>query len=141
MRQSKRTKKQYLHLYDNPGAIVAGNVEHGPAQVILFPNGQKELWIKGPNGYGFKLEVSVGPQGISAHMSAFTGTPGLTVSGNADPDCKPVHLEETVRYMSVCQYFSTPEAAAFRDWYLHSGKYPQKQTAGIVAPTPAEKGA
>ena len=116
----KRTKKAYADLYDNPAAIAEGS-----AQVILFPNGQKEIFIRtADDRQGFRLTVGQGPAGLSITLSPFTFSPPLSVTGNlANADATPSYSGD-FRDLEVCQYFPDPWSQAFKAHYCNGAPHP-----------------
>lgn len=119
MKRNKRTLKAYTDLYRNPGLL--SNSEQERAQVILFPNGEREIWIKSDDGtLGIRMTVSNGPAGLGVCMSSFIGTPPLTVGGNlADGACTPAGGED-YRHLEICAYRLDEKSQAFKARYWNN---------------------
>ena len=111
----RRTIRKYVDLFRNPARLSVGGPDDAGARVTLFPNGEREIWSQTVDGLGVRVSVSDGPHGLGVKLDTMAGTPPITI---ASPDGQHVEL---------CQYRTTPKAAAFRRWYLH------EETADDVA--------
>lgn len=109
----RRTIRQYMELFRNPRALFSGGPDDTGVEVVLFPNGEREIWIKGTDGKGLRLRASEGPYGMGLQIDTFAGTTALTVMTDAASDS---HL--TARHISLCQYNNDAKAQAFREAYL-----------------------
>lgn len=108
MRRKKRTKKLYAELHDDPRTLFPG------CEVILFPNGQPEIWIKADNGrFGITIEVSKGPVGMGVRIRKHVGTRHLTVWKDS-----PGKIE--AEYLEMVQDDGSEYAAAHNEWYCNS---------------------
>ena len=120
-RTTKRTKKHYTELFDNPGALLKD------ASVILWPNGQPVIWIRdGESGRGFEIKAGKGRVGFSVTVRAIGPAAACHV---ADPNYQ-VTVPPDAREVTLCQYDDTDHARAFRAWYEHdarSERDPEKQ--------------
>lgn len=110
MARTKRTKKQYTELYNNPEALFTG------VQTIMWPNGVPEIWFKNAQGYGFRVHVGNGPAGIGITVSRFVGTPGLSISGNTVEDDAPF-IGPDMQEISLTQYKPDEKSQQFKKWY------------------------
>lgn len=102
----KRTKKQYQELFDNPSALF------GDAEVLLFPNGESEIWIRDKVGkLGMRLRASRGPAGLRVELTSFPGTPKMDVFGDTSN-------------FEIVQYDGSKWSEDFRAWYRGEGPHP-----------------
>lgn len=106
-RQRKRTLKDYEALYRNPLHLAPPGPASTGAEVILFPNGEREIWVRSGDGFGgMRIRISDGPAGLSIHVNSFVGT--------ADMD---VVVDAPGRDIGLVQYRSDQRSQAFRRWY------------------------
>lgn len=125
MARKRRTKKAYAELYDDPTKLFKG------CEVILFPNGEPEIWVKSTT-YPFHQVVVTGgrgPAGMGLHLRRSIGSAPLTVSGNLDDTEWNVHPpkgEQAPDYyqVEITQLDPSPFAQAHRAWYEGRGEYP-----------------
>lgn len=119
MARKKRTKKRYMELFDNSMSLFPphGQESKGVA-VILFPNGENEIWLKTEDGkHGVCLTASCGKAGMGITIRTFPYGKDLTVRsynrqyGNAHPTV------EDVREVCVTSYNDDPHSRAFSRWY------------------------
>lgn len=125
----RRTKKQYTDLFDNPQLLKRQNA--GDCQVILFPNGENELWVKDSNGYGFRISFGAGPAGIGVIVERFTCGPALTVSGNTVGEKSGFSIDAS--YVEITQHFNDEYSQKHKEWSAsdvidgkHSVKHPSE---------------
>ena len=106
----KRTKKAYGELYNNPKRLFP------EADVILFPNGRNEMWIKGKQG-GFRITAGEGPAGFSITVSPFTGDNEVTGLAMVGTNYASSNIQN-VKEMVLIQYNQDEKSQAFREWYM-----------------------
>jgi len=112
MARQKRTKKKYQELFDNPARLFGED-----AQVVLWPNGVPEIWIKNRNGTkGVCITASEGPACFSVRVKHFIGAYDFTVLA-CNPDYEPQDIEP-IRELEVCQYNQDEVSQAFKAWYM-----------------------
>lgn len=112
----KRTQAEYIRLYKNPNHLDPPHASGGGAEVTIFPNGEREVWIKSPEGdLGFTLHVSHGPAGLGLRVTAHTGRPMVTVFGESNGE--PADLED--KHLELCQYRADSRSQSFKRWYAH----------------------
>ena len=99
----KRTKKLYTELYDHPNAMFPGGPTNAGVEVILYPNGQPEIWLRS-GLHSLKLTASRGPYGLGVSITSHVGSTPLTVRKGG-------------YYCNITQYDATPKAAAYSRWY------------------------
>lgn len=116
--RAKRTLKLYRELFHNPFRLFGGAADDSGAKVTLWPNGEREIWIQGSGGKGFRVTAGEGPAGLSLHISTFVGSPPITVTGNAAGDYQPLPNMPDARHLSLCQYNGDDKSQAFKRWYL-----------------------
>jgi len=124
MAKQKRTKKKYNDLFDNPELIFKD------CELIIFPNGQDEIWIKEKNGTGkgFRISASRGKYGIRLSISSFIGTGNFNVF--------PYYAEEKDSFsdnmISLCHYDDNEKALEYKKHYIQGNiddfykKYPEE---------------
>jgi len=120
MAKYRRTKKQYAELFDNPSALFNG------AQVILWPNGQPEIWIRSADGNrAIKITARDGNAGLGLTISRFACSEPLTATGNLHHD-SAVANQQDFEEITVCQYRTDEQSQAFKRWYAdrESNPYP-----------------
>ena len=125
--KKRRTKKRYANLFDDPKSLF------GNARVMLFPNGEPEIWIQSPDGcQGFRLTASCGKAGLGLTIRRFVGGAPMTICGNLAPDGE-VMPQKDAEEISVTQYRSDDYAQAFKKWYGDSehNPYPEPPGDGI----------
>ena len=125
----KRTLKRYADLFRNPRTLFDGSPANGiPApEVILFPNGERQIWIKGTGNKGFRITAGEGPAGLSVTISRFVGCPPITIAGNADDgDMTPIQNLPEAFELSLCQYNADARSQAFKEWYQGRADHPQE---------------
>jgi hypothetical protein len=110
-KKMKRTKTAYAGLYDNPQALFPG------VDMLMWPNGEPEIWFKDKRGYGFRVRVSSGPVGLGMTVSRFTATPGLTLNGNQNDGDMTCYSGPDMYEVSLTQYMPDEYSQAFRRWY------------------------
>lgn len=127
MTRQKRTLKRYIELFRNPRSLFEGSPANGISapETIIFPNGEREIWIKGQGNKGFRIKASEGPAGLNVTVSRFVGCPPITISGNADDGQMTAirNLPEAYE-LSLCQYNADDRSQAFKVWYQGRGEYP-----------------
>ena len=131
----KRTLKRYADLFRNPRTLFEGSPVNGiPApEVILFPNGAREIWIKGTGNKGFSIRASEGPAGLSVTIHRFVGCPPITIAGNADDGEMSVIQGLPEAYeLSLCQYNADAKSQAFKEWYQGRAKHPSEKDPTYV---------
>src|SRR5580704_17073925 len=114
-RREKRTLKKYQELFHNPFRLFGhrGTDNNSGPSVLLFPNGESEIWIQGQRGKGYRITASEGLAGLGLTISTFVGAPPMTVSGNASGDYAPITNVPDAREMSLCQYNSDDRSQQF----------------------------
>lgn len=117
-RRTKATKKLYRDLFDNP-SLMFGNCE-----VLLFPNGADEIWIRDKLGRGVTIRAGVGKVGlgITFFRFSFTKDPQVRVT---DKDHDQI-LSTEAREVSLTFYDDTERARQFSDWYDGKAEYPEE---------------
>lgn len=105
----RRTIKRYVELFRNPRTLFPGGPDDTGADVILFPNGQREIWIRGSGNKGYRIRASEGPMGLGLQIDTFIGSEPMTLIPDDSGD---------TRHVSICQYHATPKAQAFKKAYL-----------------------
>lgn len=107
----RRTLVAYANLFRNPNALFPPSASSEGVDVILFPNGQNEIWLKSADGtLGFRIVAGNGPAGLGLQISTFIGTPPVTVRTD-DPG------SVDSKYVDLCQYRQDDESLAFKAWY------------------------
>lgn len=130
----KRTKVAYDRLFDDPSSMF------GSCRVILFPNGEPEIWIQSPDGRrSFAIRASDGPAGLGLTIARHGG-PEIVVHGNrADDEWTPFpekgSADVALREVSLTQYKDDLRSQRFREWYGGRGSHPDHLQAvdGIQA--------
>lgn len=124
MRRTKRTKKLYRDLFDNPSAMFGEGVE-----VILFPNGENEIWIKNKAGHGFRVKAGIGKAGFSVTVRDFVGSArgDYSVARVSDSKYDGTTIKDA-REVSFTKYNQTDHALAFSNWYDGNGPYPEEDS-------------
>lgn len=125
----RRTLKMYAELFRNPLRLFGVGPDNTGASVILWPNGERAIWIQGSGGKGYEITASEGPAGLALHIRGFVGSPGITISGNALPDYEPIQGLPDARYIDLCQYNSDERSQRFKAWYQGQGEHPGKESA------------
>lgn len=115
MRIPRRTKRKYMELFDDPTTLGSN------CQVILFPNGQPELWVKSLDGRrGMTLRFGDGPAGLMVGVQRHLFTAGMTIGGNLSPDYEvyPPKGESRPDFadLSIVQYKPDDWSQLFRAW-------------------------
>lgn len=125
MRRTRRTKKAYEGLFDDPTTLFPG------CKVVLYPNGQPEIWIEptGGSGYGFKITAGNGPAGVSVRVDPMgIGGPAMHLHGNLEGDWAVYPPKGTeapaFRTADFVRYHNTDYARAHKAWYEGRGEYP-----------------
>jgi hypothetical protein len=110
--------------------------EVGGAQVVLYPNGEEEIWILPPASiswihagkYGIKLRPhGLGKVGFGLEVSRMAFRQPIVAFGFGEdgklypPKGQPA---PDLSSLELVQYDTTPEASAFRVWYEGRGPYP-----------------
>lgn len=129
MGRKRRTKKAYTELYDDPTTLFEG------CEVILFPNGVPEIWIKSTR-YPYHqvvVQASRGPAGMGLTLRRTIGSAPLTASGNLADKHMTVYPPKGERHpdycqMEIVQMDGTPFAVAHRAWYEGRAEYPGTET-------------
>lgn len=97
----------WQQLQDDPKSYFEG------CELRLFPNGQKEIWIKGKQG-GMCITASEGPMGLGIEVKPFLGNGPITIH----------HLSMTqehtrgvdTKHVSLTLYHSDEKSQAFKQW-------------------------
>lgn len=115
----KRTKKQYANLFDNPRALFHGGPDDTGVSVTLWPNGEREIWLRDDNGRGgVRITASRGPVGMGIRISKFVGTGPLTVRAYGDDYSDATNAPSfDAREIDMVFYDQTEKAQAFKRWY------------------------
>ena len=99
-------------------------------EVILFPNGESEIWIKNKAGHGFCIKAGVGKAGFSVTVRDFVGSAKGDYSvvrvSNSEYDSTTV---KDAREVSFVKYNHNDYAFAFSNWYDGNAPYPQEVTS------------
>ncbi len=112
MTRRKRTKVSYSRLYDSPTNLFGGTCE-----VILFPNGEPEIWIRSTDGMrSFKITASDGPAGLAINVSTRVGGAPISVGGNLSGSYD-VAKPGDFAHVSLCQFKPDAWSQAFKAWY------------------------
>src|SRR4051794_31006373 len=108
-KSTKRTKKMYADLFDNPEGLFKG------AQVVLFPNGEPEIWIQSVDGeQGFRIKGGAGKAGLGLQITRMGPSfPPITVSGNDVLENGPIGTADA-NFIELCQYHTDPYSKAFK---------------------------
>jgi hypothetical protein len=126
MTKHRRLKKHYTALHDDPGLLFPG------CEVLLYPNGQPEIWIRTPDGkHSVKITASRGPVGMRISVNRFPGTAPITTTGNLSSDSEIMPQVDAAE-VSMCQYDNTQRAEDFKAWYGTQGTeneapYPKRE--------------
>lgn len=108
----KRTKKDYAALFSDPGKLFGADTE-----TILWPNGQKEIWLKERGGgAGATVTAGKGPHGFCVRVKAHVGTREATLSGMRGKHYDPVDVDD-IREVEFCFMGTDAKAQAFKRWY------------------------
>ncbi len=118
MPRKRRLQKSYVELFRDPSTLFE------TARVMLFPNGEPEIWIQGSGGKGFRIVAGEGPAGLSLQISTFIGSPPITISGNAAVTYDPITDIADARHVSLCQYNGDDRSMAFKEWYQGRAEHP-----------------
>jgi hypothetical protein len=122
----RRTLKAYRKLYADPTALFDG------CSVTLFPNGEREIWIKdaADRGYGFRIRASMGPAGLGLQVDRFSLGRPITPAGNETiaEDWKP-YAGPDLDNVSLTQYGFDERSQAFKAWYQAT---PEERIAGGI---------
>lgn len=103
-KRMKRTKRAYVALFDNPTALFGNGPDNPGVEAILYPNGERELWIKDARGHGVCIRASAGPAGFGLTIRTFGDAP-MTIASHEG------------RYIELVQYNSDERSQAFARWY------------------------
>lgn len=110
--------------------------EVGEAQIVLWPNGEEEIWILPPANiswvhagkFGLKLRpCGLGKAGFGLEVSRMAFRQPIVAFGvGEDGNLYPPKGESAPDLWSLelVQYDTTPEAERFRAWYEGRGPYP-----------------
>ena len=115
--------------------------EVGGAQVVIYPNGEEEVWIIPANiswvdagKYGIRLRPhGLGKAGFGLEISRMMFRQPITAFGvGEDGNLYPPKGEAAPDLWSLelVQYDTTPEAGKFRAWYEGRGPYPAEHQEG-----------
>lgn len=109
----RRTLAAYKALYHN-GTLLAPSQDpkaYASAEVTLFPNGSREIWVEDARGLGFSIRVSSGPHGIGIEVTRFIATPDLVETFATDGSI-------SARSFHVTQYATDEASQLYRQWYF-----------------------
>lgn len=128
--RAKRTIKRYVDLFRNPRKLFGVGPDDTGAEVILFPNGEREIWIKEAKGHGFRITASRGPRGLGLQISRFVCGAPMTINANGNDADKDDLKGFDATHIEICQYDSDPAAQAYKEWYAGRRAYPGDVAAG-----------
>lgn len=112
-KRKRRTKAAYQELFDDPTCLLPG------AEVILFPNGEPKIWIRGPHGTQIAIEGGAGPHGLSVRLDGPAVAAGDYTVQVTDKGHKEMGWHDGAKHISVTQYFHDEESQAFKEEYWH----------------------
>jgi hypothetical protein len=110
--------------------------EIGGVQVVLYPNGEEEIWILPPANiswvdagkYGIRLRPhGLGKAGFGLGVSRMAFRQPIVAFGvkeDGDPYPPKGEVAPDLWCLELVQYDTTPEAREFRAWYEGRGPYP-----------------
>jgi hypothetical protein len=111
--------------------------EIGGAQVVLYPNGEEEIWVIPPANiswvdagkYGIKLRPrGLGKVGFGLEIARMAFRRPITTVGvgeDGNPYPPKGEVAPDLWHLELVQYDTTPEASEFRAWYEGRGPYPR----------------
>jgi hypothetical protein len=114
----KRTKAQYARLFDDPSTLFGKGTK-----VLLYPNGEPEIWIQNALGQGFRITANNGPAGFGVTVSQFAGSPVATLAAMCNSE--PINADiDGIAAVSLTQYNSDEWSQQFKKWYQGESEYP-----------------
>ena len=119
MRYLRRTLKKYKDLYKNPSILF------DTCDIILFPNGENEIWIKSKDGKkGFTLKAGEGKAGLGLTITKFFSSEGLTITGNAHKTYEVISIEKDFNSVEIVEHNTDAKSRQFKAWYQGKAEYP-----------------
>lgn len=106
----RRTKRAYAALFDDTSFLFGKGTD-----TTIFPNGEREIWIKGLHGAGVRVRASQGPAGFSVTIQSFAGGSDLSAR-TYDREYQETNVEGQ-REVSIVQYRDTQYARQFCKWW------------------------